>query len=368
MSEEQTHVPAWKRFGLKVKETLQEDPLALEVANLDSSKLSQKKIKQNKKRQFKEVEEKNNDSSKSDKDKIKKPPKRVKLPKNERPPPPEKDQLLYLKSFHTDRENWKFSKQKQNWIFKNIKTIPEDYSEALVDYISGVQGGSKDRLVEEMKAIVALWNKAAADAQRQLEETSNPKSEDQQSENNEKENKKTKETSSLKAGNPKQNNDKEQQEEETPDYDYAVRAKSLYEALTGEPIELDGLSETSKGTEGTEKEQNINPQEHNTDKKSQVTPENDIKESSSQTAKSEVIMEDVEVSEYIEDADFENDKENEEEQEQEKEKEEESVEDKKAKKEKKDKKEKKKDKKEKKKDKKESKKDKKEKKQKKQND
>lgn len=354
MSEEQTHVPAWKRFGLKVKQTLQEDPLALEVANLDSSKLSQKKIKQNKKRQLKEIEESSNDSSKSDKDKIKKPPKRVKLPKNERPPPPEKDQLLYLKSFHTDRENWKFSKQKQNWIFKNIKTIPEDYSEALVDYISGVQGGSKDRLVEEMKATVELWNKAAADAQRQLEEISNVKPEDKEAEKKEQETEKTKKKSSSKAEDSKNNKDKEQPEEETPDYNYAVRAKSLYEALTGENIELDGLSEPSN-----EAEEEVN---ENTDKDVEVTVEKDDGKGSSETGKSEIIMEDVEVSEYIEDADFENDKEAEDEDEAEQE-EEKKIKDKKEKKDKKNKKEKKH-----KKDKKEKKKDKKQKKQKKQND
>jgi hypothetical protein len=132
MSETSDHIPAWKRAGLKVKETVPAVGLDL--------KRPREKVK-------------------SDENTPKKLPKRIKLPKNERPPPPEADQLTYLRSYHNDRENWKFSKQKQNWILKNLYTIPDTYHDALVSYVEGLQGGSRQRVVEDAKQVVDSWNK-----------------------------------------------------------------------------------------------------------------------------------------------------------------------------------------------------------------
>ncbi|CAI6334199.1 unnamed protein product [Periconia digitata] len=51
--------------------------------------------------------------------------------------------LDYLTAYHTDRPNWKFNKAKQNDVLNNalnIFRIPEDYSDALIAYVQGLQG------------------------------------------------------------------------------------------------------------------------------------------------------------------------------------------------------------------------------------
>ncbi|GMF08214.1 unnamed protein product [Ambrosiozyma monospora] len=155
------HVPAWKRLGLKVKQTIDdEDNQILNITHLDSGKLTSKQAKKVKKRQLEQQDKEQSEikKQKTDSDATKKPPKRKKLPKGERPPPPEKDQLAYLKQFQLDRPNWKFSKQKQNWILRNIKNISDDYEEYLLNYLNDLKGGSRDRLVSEMEQVINLWN------------------------------------------------------------------------------------------------------------------------------------------------------------------------------------------------------------------
>jgi hypothetical protein len=221
------NVPAWKKIGLKVKETQDSDPLAI-TAHLDSAKVSKKQVKQINKRKL--------DTSDADK-KQKKPAKRVKLPKSERPPPPEKDQLVYLKTYSTDKENWKFSKQKQNWILKHIKVIEDQYEDYLVSYLEGLQGGGRDRLVERLKKVVESWNTAAIDE---------PKTEDQKLEDEAK-----KEAAS---------NDAEQSQDlESVDADYTKRARKIIEAMTEEKISLRGIddeeAESSKPLNGNKLEE-----------------------------------------------------------------------------------------------------------------
>lgn len=49
----------------------------------------------------------------------------------------------YLEQFHTDKSNWKFNKAKQNDVLKHaldINLIPPQHTEALVSYLSGLQG------------------------------------------------------------------------------------------------------------------------------------------------------------------------------------------------------------------------------------
>lgn len=133
MSDER--IPAWKRAGLAQKAKVKPDT-AQEVYN---------PIESNNKRPLGE-------------DNNKKTPKRPKLPKSERGPPPEPDQLAYLRCYHEDRANWKFSKQKQNWIIRQVWEIPQEYSDALLAYLEGLQGASRPRLIETSSDIVKRWN------------------------------------------------------------------------------------------------------------------------------------------------------------------------------------------------------------------
>ncbi|ORY14090.1 hypothetical protein BCR34DRAFT_561202 [Clohesyomyces aquaticus] len=51
--------------------------------------------------------------------------------------------LQYLSEYHNDRENWKFNKAKQNDVVDNalnVFRIGEEFSEALLQYIAGLQG------------------------------------------------------------------------------------------------------------------------------------------------------------------------------------------------------------------------------------
>jgi hypothetical protein len=50
--------------------------------------------------------------------------------------------LVYLQQYHSDRANWKFSKNKETWLQKHILSldhIPSSYDSALRSYISGLQ-------------------------------------------------------------------------------------------------------------------------------------------------------------------------------------------------------------------------------------
>lgn len=212
------HIPAWKKLGLKVNQESQEDPLAL-TTHLESANVTNKDIKKINKQKRKLEELKANNNTK-----INKPLKRVKLPKTERPPPPEKDQLVYLRQYQTDRNAWKFSKQKQNWILKNIRHIPNDFESALVDYLEGLQGNSRKRLLEELKQIMNKWNKIAEEAEARVDAELNGTAKSNDDE-------KKKENKNI--NNP--------QQEESPDHDYAVRCRKIFQNLSDEQITLKGI-------------------------------------------------------------------------------------------------------------------------------
>ncbi|VVT52064.1 uncharacterized protein SAPINGB_P003305 [Magnusiomyces paraingens] len=146
-------VPAWKRLGLRVKETIENDPLSID-SHYTASKPKDTSLS---KRKTDEL----NTSSEAPDELQKKPPKRPKIPKSERKPPPESDQLVYLKSYSLNKKEWKFSKSKQNWILRHIynqTVIPETYSEYLINYLVGIQGGVTKRIVEDAKRIIEEWN------------------------------------------------------------------------------------------------------------------------------------------------------------------------------------------------------------------
>ncbi|KAG7854714.1 hypothetical protein KL919_004996 [Ogataea angusta] len=208
--------PAWKRLGLKIKETVENDPLGITKVNV---------IKKRKAEPGPNTE--------------KKPPKRKKLPKNERPPPPEKDQLKYLRQYHEDRANWKFSKAKQTWILKNLKNIPQEYDEALKAYIASIQGGSRDRVRDEMMAVVDKWNNAARqaleDMQKEPEGAEESQEEKDEKDENAEANDDTKEKEEKKGA----------VDEDIPEYDFVMRAKALVEIITGEQVSVEGMAKES---------------------------------------------------------------------------------------------------------------------------
>lgn len=283
------HIPAWKRIGLKVKQELEVDPLDV-TTHLDSGKITAKQTKLlNKKKR----------ASATVNDGEKKPPKRQKLPKSERPPPPEKDQLVYLKTYTTDRENWKFSKQKQNWILKHIKIIEDKYEDYLVNYLGGLQGGSKDRLVESMKTVVESWNKAA------LEDT----------------------TKNEESGESKESEVKKEEKNdlESVDSDYAIRARKIVKAITEEDLKLTGIddqekeieSEESK-SESSEESKSTSDSEESTETSNESQSSNSSSSSSSSSKGSEdektpepkvpdtsnLIIEQVEVTDFLNEEDY----------------------------------------------------------------
>lgn len=230
------NIPAWKRIGLKVKKELETDPLALS-SHLESSNLTKKDIKHINKQKRKAED--------SAKEKSKKPPKRVKLPKSEKPPPPEKDQLVYLRQYHKDKDNWKFSKQKQNWILKNIRNIPGEYEEALSVYLEGLQGGSRTRIVDSLKAVIEKWNVLAAEAEAKVEKELEEKllgkkaEEENEKKGEEKNEEKKKET---------------EKEEDAVDLEYALRCRNLVFVLTDEKVPLKGAGDEDEAEIEEEKE------------------------------------------------------------------------------------------------------------------
>lgn len=238
-------VPAWKKLGLKVKDN-NEVTSFNDIVHLDTPTVDKNLAKKlNKKRR--QEEEKSRDT------KEKKPPKRQKLPKSERKPPPEKDQLAYLRQYSVDKENWKFSKQKQNWILKHLDSIPHEYEDLLIAYIEGIQGGARSRLVEQLTEVANRWNAISEALEAKVNAELYGEGENE----------------AIKEGN------EETKGENTPQSvtrENAIRTRKLLHALTGENIELLGLEE-----EGSESEQR-------TKESTSTTVVSDVKDDSNQSS------------------------------------------------------------------------------------
>lgn len=251
-------VPAWKRIGLEVKKDVEEDPLAT-TTHLEHDTITNKIAKKLNKKRKAETQ----DSKKSTK-----APKRVKAPKSERAPPPEKDQLAYLRQYEQDKDNWKFSKQKQNWLLKNIETIPQDFEKALILYVEGIQGGARTRLVDELMIVINKWNKIAEEIEERVnaelygdkEESDKPKSILKNSKSEEKE-----------------------EEKEEVLKDYAVRCKKLVQALQGTDVELKGVDD--------EEEENQENGEASDSSESEPTEESSKEPSVEETTEPEAVPE-----------------------------------------------------------------------------
>lgn len=259
-------VPAWKRLGLQVKDEVTEDPLGT-TTHLEHDNVTNKIAKKlNKKR--KQDEDKNT--------KTKKPPKRVKLPKSERAPPPEKDQLAYLRQYTDEREKWKFSKQKQNWILKNIEEIPQSYEKSLVVYVEGMQGGARERLVIDLKKVVEEWNKVA----QEIEDKVNAELYGEKSEEKEEEKKEEKK--------------QEKKEESGPLRDYAVRCNKLLKALD-EEVELKGVREEVEDEEKDEEKAEEKDEVEVEDKEQEIE---EVPKNAENEDTDNLIFEDIEVEDY----------------------------------------------------------------------
>lgn len=66
--------------------------------------------------------------------------------------------ITYLRLFHTDRSSWKFNKNNQKGLLKNlfrIDRLPTQYDAALLNYISGLQGSAaRHRVVESATSVL----------------------------------------------------------------------------------------------------------------------------------------------------------------------------------------------------------------------
>ncbi|KAH3679385.1 hypothetical protein WICMUC_001005 [Wickerhamomyces mucosus] len=308
------HIPAWKRIGLKVQEELENDPLSL-TTHLDSGKVTNKQAKQlNKRKRAKEAETSGDLITK-------KQPKRVKLPKSERAPPPERDQLVYLKTYTTDRDDWKFSKQKQNWILKHIKVIEDKYEEYLVNYLVGLQGASKDRLLEDLRKIIGIWNASQKEhAKKEAEAKINKTNEEQENEDAKiVAEKKLQEDKKLKKS--KNSSSKVEDDSDSVDYDYALRAKKIIEAISDETLILEGtedeIKEPKKDTHESsevlneetnhegEKVLDENHVDSEATKDLAISIEPETLDQSNSKPLDNLIIEQVEVIDYVADADYE---------------------------------------------------------------
>jgi len=65
--------------------------------------------------------------------------------------------LFYVYSQSTSPETWKFNKDRQNWIIRNIWTskVPEKYVSMVVEHLSKVQGQVRETLIESCKTVIS---------------------------------------------------------------------------------------------------------------------------------------------------------------------------------------------------------------------
>lgn len=69
--------------------------------------------------------------------------------------------VTYLEQYYSDRDHWKFNKNRQNDLFKNLFNvfrIPSKHDPAIVQYISGLQGQARQRIAEQAEEVLkAIW-------------------------------------------------------------------------------------------------------------------------------------------------------------------------------------------------------------------
>lgn len=259
-----SHIPAWKRIAIKSDSSAskkdEDDPLNI-TTHLATGSLTKKE----KKRIIR-----GESTTTSTKDKVKKP-KRTKLNREERQEKRKsvlKDQLRYLIEFYTSKvgtlpetvvqlENvkgnvdantgdaksdeeeeeeeeqrvvtvWKFSKQKQNWLLKNIfemDEIPIEYNSLVESYFQDLKGGAREELVKRCQSKVEEWNDYVA---RQEEDIKKMVEGEQQA------------SEGGNAAAKEEGDTKEETEPQVvqPNKEIVQRAKGLLELLHDSPVEL----------------------------------------------------------------------------------------------------------------------------------
>lgn len=66
--------------------------------------------------------------------------------------------LEYLSLYCSARQEWKFSKPRQNYILKNAyddDVLPNERFDSVLEYIDSLQGASRDRMADTAKGILA---------------------------------------------------------------------------------------------------------------------------------------------------------------------------------------------------------------------
>lgn len=210
MSEE--HIPAWKRILSKNQSAsnnstiISEDPLNV-TTHLATGSLTRKEKKQIINKSNQNLKSKVNKIIKKAKKDITKK-KKEKLPKEERELRRNKvlkDQLRYLIEFYRFKKDkklpevlyslesvkinypedidkdvdetkdvidiWKFSKQKQNWLLKNILNfdeVPTHYDDLLIAYFQDIQGRSRTELLDKCRRVLEEWNNYATQQEERI--------------------------------------------------------------------------------------------------------------------------------------------------------------------------------------------------------
>ncbi|XP_075930346.1 protein cholesin [Petromyzon marinus] len=65
--------------------------------------------------------------------------------------------LEYLKSWATDKEQWKFQKLRQTWLLQHMydaEKVPDSYFRILLKYLAGLKGQAKDTTIEKAESIM----------------------------------------------------------------------------------------------------------------------------------------------------------------------------------------------------------------------
>lgn len=81
-----------------------------------------------------------------------------KVPVEEKSPSAKDQALLYLNKWKNERQSWSFKKVRQVWLMKHMydsEQVDDDFFCLLLDYLSGVKGGARTRLIEEAESLFA---------------------------------------------------------------------------------------------------------------------------------------------------------------------------------------------------------------------
>lgn len=121
------------------------------------SKQPEEKKKKVKKSKSTSLDAKANPSSEKSDKKAKK-----KTKADDKSPKETPQYVQYLQQYYTDKDNWKFNKNSQTDLFKNlfnVYRIPPEHDQAIVQYIKGLQGAAaRDRVAQDAEDVLKeIW-------------------------------------------------------------------------------------------------------------------------------------------------------------------------------------------------------------------